>query len=85
LSYKCVELASITLRKQYRLRVFKKRETLGSSGSKWQENGEKCTVRSFMICMPHQKGNQIKEGGMGKRSATYGREEKCIWNFGRNN
>ena len=60
---------------EHRLRVCENRKTLGT---KWQENGEKCTVRSFMICNPHQKGNQIKEDEIGRICGMHGREEKCI-------
>lgn len=55
-----------TLNQQHRLRAFKNRKTLRTKGSKWEEIWEKCMVRSFTVCIPHQKGNHIKRGRDGQ-------------------
>jgi hypothetical protein len=54
--YGC-ETWSLTLREENRLRVFENRilkEYLDLRGMKQQENGESCTMRSFIFCTPPQ-------------------------------
>jgi hypothetical protein len=49
------ETWSLTLREEYRLRVFENRvlrRIFGPKGIKEQENGESCTMRSFIFCTP---------------------------------
>jgi hypothetical protein len=46
---------------------------------KWWDSGDDCIMRSF----PKYQGNEIKDDDMGGASNTYGREEKCVQNFGR--
>jgi hypothetical protein len=51
---------------------------LDLSGRKWQEAGEDCIMKSFIICMLHKyySGDQIKEDKIGGRCSTHGRDEK---------
>jgi len=39
--------------------------------------GGDCTLRSFMMCAPHQiSGDQFKKNGMGEACSTYGGRER---------
>jgi hypothetical protein len=54
--YGC-ETWSLTLREEYRSRVFENRvlkRISGPRGRKWREAGEHCIKRSFTICTLHQ-------------------------------
>jgi hypothetical protein len=51
--YGC-ETWSLTLREEQRLRVFEKRVIRRILGSKREEVGENCTMRSSIICTLHQ-------------------------------
>jgi hypothetical protein len=54
--YGC-ETWSLTLREEHRLRVFENRVLRGTFGPKRdevRENGESCTMGSFIICTHHQ-------------------------------
>jgi hypothetical protein len=54
--YGC-ETWSLTLREEHRLGVSENRvlkKCFDTRGTKWQENGEDCTVRSFITCTAHQ-------------------------------
>jgi hypothetical protein len=47
---------------------------------RWQENGENCKTRSFMICTLRQynKNNEVEENEVGRVYSTNGGEEECI-------
>jgi hypothetical protein len=34
-----------------------------------------------MVCITHQKGNQIKEEEMDRTCRMHGREQKCVWDL----
>jgi hypothetical protein len=42
-------------------------------------------TRSFLLCTPHKyySGDQIKKNEMGEACSTYGRQKRCIQDFGR--
>jgi hypothetical protein len=51
----CCETRSLTLREEWRLRVFENRILWGILGPKSDENGseERCIMRNFIICTVH--------------------------------
>jgi hypothetical protein len=86
----------LTFREEHRLRVFENRVLRRVSGPKRdevRENGEKCTVGSFIICTHHQillgTSSQVEVGGAfgtpwrGKKSIRSfvgkGRRKKATW------
>jgi hypothetical protein len=82
--YGC-ESWSVTLREEYRLRVFEDRVLRRICGPKRDEvtgNGESCTVGSFIICTHHQiilgRSNQGECSGRGMWHAWEGWGEICI-------
>jgi hypothetical protein len=52
-----VELGSLTLKEEHRLKVFENwvlMKTLGLRQKKWWETGEDCIMRSVITCIHHQ-------------------------------
>jgi hypothetical protein len=80
--YDC-EIWSLTLREEFRLRVFENRILRTIFGPKTDEvigGGEDYITMSFMLTKYHS-GRQVKKTGMGRTCGTYGGEERCIQGF----
>jgi hypothetical protein len=54
-------------------------ENIWTRQRKWQEAGENCIMRIFIIVLftRYYLGGQIKEDEMGGVRSTHGRNEKC--------
>jgi hypothetical protein len=80
--YGC-ETWSLTLREEYRLRVFENRvlrRIFGPKRDKVTGGGENCIMRSFITCAcaKYNSNDQVKDDDMDKACSTNGGEKECM-------